>query len=91
MIEIKRSKTGLEIEFINLVNKPVLIKLDNEFIQKRLREPDFKGSNRTILDLIPKHYSYINNLDVLNQRQLNELDNWFNQPVEELLKHLDDR
>lgn len=90
MIKIKVTNTfkGLTIEFINLLNTPLSQELNIEFILLQLEDPTFKKSNKTIRDLIPLHYTYLNHHYNLNPQQVAELDNWFNQPVEELLKYL---
>ena len=90
MINIKVTNTfkGLTIEFINLLKTPLSQEINIEFILLQLEDPTFKKSNKTIRDLIPLHYTYLNNHYNLKPQQVAELDTWFNQPVEELLKYL---
>jgi hypothetical protein len=92
MIEVKVNSTekGLEIEFINLLNKPLLQYINTEFILLQLDDRIYKESKKTIRDLLHLHYQYLNNHFDLEPQQKIELDNWFNKPVDELLKHLDD-
>jgi hypothetical protein len=92
MIEIKVKLTakGLRIEFKNLSTKPLFQDLNTDFILSQLEDPIFLRSNKTIRDLIPLHYTFLNNHYNLSPQQVVELDNWFNQPVEELIKNLDE-
>ena len=92
MIEIKVKLTakGLRVEFINLSAKPLFQDLNTDFILSQLEDPFFLESNKTIRDLIPLHYKFLNNHYDLSPQQVVELDNWFNQPVEELIKYLDE-
>jgi hypothetical protein len=92
MIEIKVKLTakGLRIEFKNLSTKPLFQDLNTDFILSQLEDPIFLKSNKTIRDLIPLHYTFLNNHYNLSPQQVVELDNWFNQPVEELIKNLDE-
>ena len=89
-IKVRRTPKGLRIEFINLLNKPLPQDLNVEFIMLQLEDPIFKNSNKTIRDLIPLHYQFLTNHYDLNPQQLVYLDDWFNQPVEVLLKYLDE-
>jgi hypothetical protein len=89
-INVRRTVKGLIIEFINLSSKPLLQELNTDFILSQLEDPIFVNSNKTIRDLIPLHYTFLNNHYDLNPQQIEELDNWFNQPVEELIKNLDE-
>lgn len=92
MINIKVTNTfkGLTIEFINLLKTPLSQEINIEFILLQLEDPTFKKSNKTIRDLIPLHYKFITNHYDLKPQQLAELDDWFNQPVEVLLKYLEE-
>jgi hypothetical protein len=92
MIEIKVKLTakGLRIEFKNLSTKPLFQDLNTDFILSQLEDPIFLRSNKTIRDLIPLHYTFLNNHYNLSPQQVVELGNWFNQPVEELIKNLDE-
>jgi hypothetical protein len=92
MIEIKVKLTakGLRIEFKNLSTKPLFQDLNTDFILSQLEDPIFLRSNKTIRDLIPLHYTFLNNHYNLSPQQVVELDNWFNQPVEKLIKNLDE-
>jgi hypothetical protein len=89
-IRVRTTPKGLRMEFINLSAKPLLQDLNTDFILSQLEDPIFLKSNKTIKDLIPLHYTFLNNHYDLNQEQVNDLDNWFNQPVDELLKYLDE-
>ena len=92
MIDIRVTTTpkGLRIEFINLSAKPLFQELNTDFILSQLEDPIFLKSKKTIKDLIPLHYTFLNNHYDLNQQQTVDLDNWFNQAVDELLKYLDE-
>jgi len=92
MIDIKVTRTpkGLRIGFINLLTKPLFQELNTEFILAQLEDPIFLKSNKTIRDLIPLHYTFLNNHYDLDPQQIVEMDNWFNQPVDELIKYLDE-
>jgi hypothetical protein len=92
MIDIRVTTTpkGLRIEFINLSVKPLFQELNTDFILSQLEDPIFLKSKKTIKDLIPLHYTFLNNHYDLNQQQTVDLDNWFNQAVDELLKYLDE-
>jgi len=92
MIDIRVTTTpkGLRIEFINLSAKPLFQELNTDFILSQLEDPIFLKSKKTIKDLIPLHYTFLNNHYDLNQQQTVDLDNWFNQVVDELLKYLDE-
>jgi len=89
-IEVRKIPKGLRIEFINLLSKPLAQDLNIEFIMLQLDDSIFKNSNKTIRDLIPLHYKFITNHYDLKPQQLAELDDWFNQPVEVLLKYLEE-
>jgi hypothetical protein len=89
-IRVRTTPKGLRMEFINLSAKPLLQDLNTDFILSQLEDPIFLKSNKTIKDLIPLHYTFLNNHYDLNQEQVNDLDNWFKQPVDELLKYLDE-
>ena len=89
-IEVRKTPKGLRIEFINLLSKPIAQDLNIEFIMLQLDDSIFKNSNKTIRDLIPLHYKFITNHYDLKPQQLAELDDWFNQPVEVLLKYLEE-
>ena len=89
-IEVRKTPKGLRIEFINLLKKPLPQYLNIEFIMLQLEDPTFKNSKKTIRDLIPLHYKFLTNHYDLKPQQLTELDDWFNQPVEILLKYLDE-
>ena len=89
-IRVRTTPKGLRIEFINLSSKPLLQDLNTDFILSQLEDPIFLKSNKTIKDLIPLHYTFLNNHYDLNQEQVNDIDNWFKQPVDELLKYLDE-
>jgi hypothetical protein len=89
-IRVRTTPKGLRIEFINLSSKPLLQDLNTDFILSQLEDPIFLKSNKTIKDLIPLHYTFLNNRYDLNQQQVDDIDNWFNQPVDELLKYLDE-
>ena len=89
-IEVRKTPKGLRIEFINLLSKPLAQDLNIEFIMLQLDDSIFKNSNKTIRDLIPLHYKFITNHYDLKPQQLAELDDWFNQPVEVLLKYLEE-
>ena len=89
-IEVRKIPNGLRIEFINLLSKPLAQDLNIEFIMLQLDDSIFKNSNKTIRDLIPLHYKFITNHYDLKPQQLAELDDWFNQPVEVLLKYLEE-
>lgn len=92
MIEIKVKTTpkGLRLEFINLSSKPLHQDLNTDFILSQLEDPIFIKSNKTIRDLIPLHYTFLNNHYDLNAQQIAELDDWFNMPADELIKNLDE-
>ena len=92
MIEIKVTKTfkGLTVEFKNLSSKPLFQELNTGFLFLQLEDSIYKKSNKKIRDLIPLHYTFLNNHYNLNPEQVAELDDWFNQPAEELLKYLGD-
>ena len=92
MIDIKVATTpkGLRIEFINLSAKPLFQDLNTDFILSQLEDPIFLKSKKTIKDLIPLHYTFLNNHYDLNQQQTADLDKWFDKPVDELLKYLDE-
>lgn len=92
MIDIRVTTTprGLRLEFINLSAKPLFQDLNTEFILSQLEDPIFIKSNKAIKDLIPLHYTFLNNHYDLNSEQTVELDKWFNQPVEKLIKYLDE-
>jgi len=89
-IRVRTTPKGLRMEFINLSAKPLLQDLNTDFILSQLEDPIFLKSNKTIKDLIPLHYTFLNNHYDLNQEQVNDIDNWFKQPVDELLKYLDE-
>ena len=89
-IRVRTTPKGLRMEFINLSAKPLLQDLNADFILSQLEDPIFLKSNKTIKDLIPLHYTFLNNHYDLNQEQVDDLDNWFNKPVDELLKYLDE-
>jgi hypothetical protein len=89
-IKIRTTAKGLRIEFINLSTKPLFQELNTEFILSQLEDPLFVESDKTIRDLIPLHYTFLNNHYDLTPQQTAELDKWFNQPVEELIKNLDE-
>ncbi len=89
-IKIRKTPKGLRIEFINILKKPLPQDLNVEFIMLQLEDPIFKNSNKTIRDLIPLHYKFLTNHYDLNPQQLTDLNNWFDLPVEELLKYLDE-
>ena len=92
MIEIRIAATpkGLRMEFINLSAKPLIQELNSDFILTQLEDPIFLKSNKTIRDLIPLHYTFFNNHYNLTPEQVVDLDNWFNLPVDELIKYLDE-
>ena len=89
-IKVRTTAKGLRLEFINLTKKPLFQDLNTEFILSQLEDPIFLKSDKTIHDLIPLHYTFLNNHYDLTPNQTTELDNWFNQPVEELIKNLDE-
>ena len=89
-IRVRTTPKGLRMEFINLSAKPLLQDLNTDFILSQLEDPIFLKSNKTIKDLIPLNYTFLNNHYDLNQEQVNDIDNWFKQPVDELLKYLDE-
>ena len=89
-IRITRTPKGLRIEFINLSTKPLIQELNTDFILSQLEDPIFLKSNKTIRDLIPLHYTFLNNHYDLTPEQIVELDNWFNLSVDELIKYLDE-
>ena len=89
-IEVRKTPKGLRIEFINLLSKPIAQDLNIEFIMLQLDDSIFKNSNKTIRDLIPLHYKFITNHYDLKPQQLAELDDWFDQPAEVLLKYLEE-
>ena len=89
-IRIARTPKGLRIEFINLTSRPLIQELNTDFILSQLEDPFFLKSNKTIRDLIPLHYTFLNNHYDLTPEQTVELDNWFNLSVDEVLKHLDE-
>jgi hypothetical protein len=89
-IRIARTPKGLRIEFINLTAKPLIQELNTDFILSQLEDPIFLKSTKTIRDLIPLHYTFLNNHFDLTPVQTVELDNWFNLSVDEVLKHLDE-
>jgi hypothetical protein len=92
MIEIKVTKTfkGLTVEFKNLLSRPLFQELNTGFLFLQLEDSIYKKSDKKIRDLIPLHYKFLNNHYDLNKQQVAELDEWFNQPAEELLKYLGD-
>ncbi len=92
MLNVKVTKTfkGLTIEFIDLLDKSLSQELNTDSILLQLEDPIYKESNKTIRDLMPLIYTYLNNHYNLTPQQVAELDKWFNQPVEELLKYLGD-
>ena len=92
MLNVKVTKTfkGLTIEFIDLLDKPLSQKLNTGSILLQMEDPIYKKSNKTIRDLVPLLYTYLNNHYNLNPQQVAELDDWFDQPVKELLKYLGD-
>ena len=77
-IRVRTTPKGLRMEFINLSAKPLLQDLNTDFILSQLEDPIFLKSNKTIKDLIPLHYTFLNNHYDLNQEQVNDLDNWLN-------------
>ena len=89
-IRIARTPKGLRIEFINLTTKPLIQELNTDFILSQLEDPIFLKSNKTIRDLIPLHYTFLNNHYDLTPEQTVELDNWFNLSVDEVIKNLDE-
>lgn len=89
-IRIARTPKGLRIEFINLTTKPLIQELNTDFILSQLEDPIFLKSNKTIRDLIPLHYTFLNNHYDLTPEKTVELDNWFNLSVDEIIKHLDE-
>jgi hypothetical protein len=90
MIDIKVTRTfkGLTIEFKNLSSKPLFQELNTGFLFLQLEDSIYQNSNKTIRDLIPLHYTFLNNHFDLDPQQVVELDAWFNQPAEVLLKYL---
>ncbi|WP_048190755.1 hypothetical protein [Methanobacterium sp. SMA-27] len=92
MIDIKVTKTfkGLTVEFKKLSSKPLFQELNTGFLLLQLEDPIYKKSDKKIRDLIPLHYTFLNNHYNLNPQQVAELEDWFNQPAEELLKYLGD-
>ena len=92
MIDIKVTKTfkGLTVEFKNLSSKPLFQELNTGFLLLQLEDSIYKKSDKKIRDLIPLHYTFFNNHYNLNPQQVAELEDWFNQPAEELLKYLGD-
>lgn len=72
------------------VDKPLSQELNTGSILLQLEDPIYKESDKTIRDLMPLIYTFLNNHYNFNPQQVEELDNWFNQPVEELLKYLGD-
>ncbi len=89
-INVKSTAKGLRIEFINLTNKPLFQDLNTDFILSQLEDPIFLESKKTIHDLIPLHYTFLNNHYNLNPEQVADLDNWFSKPVDELINNLDE-
>lgn len=89
-IEVIKTPKGLRIDFINLSNKPLPQYLNIEFIMLQLEDPTFTNSKKTIRDLIPLHYKFLTNHYDLEPHELTELNDWFNQPAEVLLKYLDE-
>ena len=89
-IEVLKTPKGLRIDFINLTNKTLPQYLNIEFIMLQLEDPTFTNSKKTIRDLIPLHYKFLTNHYDLKPQELTELNDWFNQPVEVLLKYLDE-
>ena len=89
-IRIARTPKGLRIEFINLSARPLIQELNTDFILSQLEDPIFLKSSKTIRDLIPLHYTFLNNHYDLTPEQIVELDNWFKLPVDELTKYLDE-
>ncbi len=92
MMNVKVTKTfkGLTIEFIDLIDKPISQELNTGSIQVILEDPFYKESKKTIRDLMPLIYTFLIKHYKLNPQQVAELDDWFNQPAEELLKYLGD-
>lgn len=92
MMNVKVIKTfkGLTIEFMDLIDKPISQELNTGSIQVILEDPFYKESKKTIRDLMPLIYIFLIKHYNLNSQQVAELDDWFNQPAEELLKYLGD-
>ena len=92
MMNVKVTKTfkGLTIEFIDLIDKPISQELNTGSIQVILEDPFYKESKKTIRDLMPLIYTFLIKHYNLNSQQVAELDDWFSQPAEELLKYLGD-
>ena len=89
-VKVTKTFKGLTIEFIDLIDKPISQELNTGSIQVILEDPFYKESNKTIRDLMPLIYTFLIKHYNLNPQQVAELDDWFNQPAEELLKYLGD-
>jgi hypothetical protein len=89
-VKVTKTFKGLTIEFIDLLDKPLSQELNTGSILLQLEDPYYKESNKTIRDLMPLYYTFLNNHYNLNPKQVAELDDWFNQPVDELLKYFGD-
>jgi hypothetical protein len=89
-VKVTKTFKGLTIEFIDLIDKPISQELNTGSIQVILEDPFYKESNKTIRDLMPLVYTFLIKYYNLNPQKVAELDDWFNQPAEELLKYLGD-
>jgi len=87
-VELIRGHSWIELRFIGLDDKPIVQKLSKEFIQDRLKEPVFRTKNLKISHLFPEVRDYL--LPYASRHgRVDELENWFNQPLEFFLKRLE--
>ena len=89
-VKVTKTFKGLTIEFIDLIDKPISQELNTGSIQVILEDPFYKENKKTIRDLMHLIYTFLIKHYNLNSQQVAELDDWFNQPAEELLKYLGD-
>jgi hypothetical protein len=87
-VRVRKTFKGLTIEFIDLLDKPLFQEINTAFIELQLEDAIYKDSEKKIRDLIPLHYTFLNNHYDLSPQKTADLEEWFNQQVEELLKNL---